>query len=225
MVVSQQAKPKVQSLRHRVREGIENMILAGELQPGERLVQEGLASQFQVAQGVVRESLLELSCSGLVNAVDNLGIFVSELDGSKVVEALEIREMLEGLAARLCCRRASRENIDELKQLVDRIHKLGLDGKADEASLLDRQFHQQIVEIAGNSALQAVTNSHWTLRLVLKMTFDVEIVHQAHTAIVNAIDDNNADLAEQLMREHVRSARNVVEQRIADGEFVPEWLC
>src|SRR5215472_7115983 len=95
------------SARGRVREDVRRLILSGELKPGTRLTQQHLAKRFGVAQSVVRESLLELQASGLVRSVDNLGIFVSDLDTHSLIHAYYVREMLEGLAARLCCERAS----------------------------------------------------------------------------------------------------------------------
>lgn len=208
-----------------MRDQIEALVLSGSLQPGQRLVQDSLAKQFKVAQGVVRESLLELSCRGLVEAVDNFGIFVSKLDGASVVEALEVREVLEGLAARLCCRRANREDIDGLKKTVEQIYSLGKKGENDSALKMDRAFHQQIVRIAGNGTLQSVAHSHWTLGLVLKMSFDVGIVYGAHKAIVGAIEHNRPGQAEKLMRDHIRSGQVVVKQMVEEGTFTPEWFC
>ena len=86
--------------RHRVSEEIEQMILAGTLRPGQKLLQQQLAKQFGVALGVLRESLLELKAIGLVDIIDNVGMFVAELDARRVLEAFEIREVHEGLAAR-----------------------------------------------------------------------------------------------------------------------------
>src|SRR3954451_6075161 len=103
-----------QTARHRVREDVRRLILSGELRPGERLTQQQLAKRFGVAQSVVRESLLELQFSGLVETVDNLGIFVSDLDATSLLQAYQVREVLEGLAARQCCERASRADIKEL---------------------------------------------------------------------------------------------------------------
>ena len=113
--------PKDRSIlvRHRVRDGIQQLILSGEYRPGQRLVQQELAARFGVAQSVVRESLLELQFCGLVEAVDNLGMFVSGLGARTLVEAYEIREMLEGLAARLCCEHASRADLRELHELAE----------------------------------------------------------------------------------------------------------
>src|SRR3954464_6195958 len=97
--------------RGRVREDVRRMILNGELKPGTRLTQQHLAKRFGVAQSVVRESLLELQFSGLVHMVDNLGIFVGDMDTATLLQAYEVREMLEGLAARGCCERASRADL------------------------------------------------------------------------------------------------------------------
>ena len=110
--------------RHRVKEGLREMILSGKYPPGAKLPQVQLARQFGVAQGVIRESLLELKACGLVEVVDHVGVFVSNLDARKLLEAYEIREMLEGLAARLCCQRASREDLGELEAVAKRIDRL-----------------------------------------------------------------------------------------------------
>src|SRR2546430_8519248 len=103
--------------RGRVREDVRKMILNGQLKPGTRLTQQHLAKKFGVAQSVVRESLLELQSSGLVRSVDNLGIFVSDLDTHSLIHAYYVREVLEGLAARLCCERASRTEVPELYEI------------------------------------------------------------------------------------------------------------
>src|SRR3954447_24733363 len=97
-----------QTARHRVREDVRRLILTGELKPGSRLTQQQLAQRFGVAQSVVRESLLELQFSGLVESIDNLGVFVRNIDNNTLLHAYYVREMFEGLAARLCCQNASR---------------------------------------------------------------------------------------------------------------------
>src|SRR5580765_691210 len=109
------------SARGRVREDVRRLILAGELKPGTQLKQQVLAKRFGVAQSVVRESLLELQASGLVRSVDNHGIFVGDLDTHSLIHAYFIREVLEGLAARLCCERASRADVRAMYEMNDRI--------------------------------------------------------------------------------------------------------
>src|SRR5258706_10645788 len=97
------APPSQTTARGRVREDVRKLILSGELKPGTRLAQQHLAKRFGVAQSVVRESLLELQASGLVRSVDNLGLFVNDLDATMLLHAYEVRELIEGLAARSAC--------------------------------------------------------------------------------------------------------------------------
>ncbi len=119
--------------RGRVREDLRRMILSGEFKPGTRLTQQNLAKRFGVAQSVVRESLLELQfLRNLLNPVDNLYIFVSDLDINRLLQAYEVREMLEGLAARRCCELASRADIRTLMDMAELIYQLSIDGKNDE---------------------------------------------------------------------------------------------
>src|SRR5829696_9422588 len=112
-----------QTARARVRAELRKLILTGEFTPGSRLTQQQLAKRFGVAQSVIRESLLELQFSGLVESVDNLGIFVSDLDTDMLLQAYEVREVLEGMAARLCCETASRNDIKQLMDQAERIYQ------------------------------------------------------------------------------------------------------
>src|SRR4051812_12516618 len=141
------------SARGRVREDVRRLILSGELKPGTRLTQQHLAKRFGVAQSVVRESLLELQASGLVRSVDNLGIFVSDLDTHSLIHAYFVREMLEGLAARLACERASRVDIRQMYDMVERIHQLALEDRLAERGTVDRQLHHRTILISGNPIL------------------------------------------------------------------------
>src|SRR4051794_21740859 len=140
--------------RGRVRENVRRLILSGQFKPGTRLKQQHLAKRFGVAQSVIRESLLELQFTGLVQSVDNLGIFVSQLDAPRLLQAYEVREMLEGLAARLCCERAGRGDVAALAEMVERIYQLGTTRHDQERGSQDRAFHYRIVQLCGNVVLQ-----------------------------------------------------------------------
>jgi DNA-binding GntR family transcriptional regulator len=93
---------KARVARHEVRDEIQRRILSGESKPGERLSQQSLARELGVAQGTVRESLLELKWLGLVESVDHLGVFVDNLDACRICEAYEVREVMEGLTKAIC---------------------------------------------------------------------------------------------------------------------------
>jgi DNA-binding GntR family transcriptional regulator len=212
------------SARGRVREDVRKLILSGELKPGTRLTQQHLAKRFGVAQSVVRESLLELQASGLVRSVDNLGIFVSDLDTHSLIHAYHVREVLEGLAARVCCERASRADIRELYDMAERIDALGQSGQLAERGTLDRAFHHKMILISANPILTNLTDSYQMLNMVVQLTRDHEQVFREHRAIVQAIENGDCDEAERAARTHVAGLRTFIQKLIAEGKFEPRWV-
>lgn len=210
--------------RHRVRDGIEQLILSGRYQPGQRLVQQELAARFGVAQSVVRESLLELQFCGLVHAVDNLGMFVSGLDVETLLEAYEIRELFEGLAARRCCENTSRADLRQLTEMAREIYRLGSAGQLDAMSQLDRQFHGRMIEISGNPLLTRLTEGYRVLGMIVRANRAIRTVRDDHLAIVAAIEANRPAQAERVARRHVQAARAAIETQIREGTFQPHWV-
>lgn len=200
------------------------MILSGERRPGSKLVQQQLARQFGVAQGVVREALLELQSCGLVETIDNCGIYVSKLNAQKLLEAFEVREMHEGLAARLCCERVTRADTRALAELAEQIYEKCAQNRLDEMGSLDRDFHARITQLSGNSMLIRLADNYRVLGKVVRANRDPQIVRDEHLAIVKAMEDGRTDDAESLMRQHIRAARQAVQGQLRDDTFVPHWV-
>jgi DNA-binding GntR family transcriptional regulator len=210
--------------RHQVREEIQRRILSGESQPGERLTQQSLAKELGVAQGTVRESLLELQWLGLVESIDRLGVFVGKLDASRLIEAYQVREALEGLAARLSCEYTSRADIATLRRMVDHIWELSQENNDEEMGAADRAFHLKIMHLSRNKVLQRLAEGYRVLSMAVRAQRDPRVVHQEHVQIVQAIGDNHPDEAESLMRHHVAEARRMIELQAASNEFSPKWV-
>jgi len=210
--------------RSRVREDVRRLILSGELRPGTRLTQQQLAKRFGVAQSVIRESLLELQFSGLVQSVDNLGIFVSDLDTDMLLQAYEVREMLEGMAARLCCATASRTDIKVLTDQAERIYQLGMDDKQTERGALDRDFHHKIITISRNIILARLTEAYHVLGMIVQTHRSHQEIREEHLGMVKAIEENRPEDAESLARQHVALVRQAIQQQITEGKFVPRWV-
>lgn len=215
---------KTRVARHHVREEIQRRILSGESKPGERLSQQSLAKELGVAQGAVRESLLELQWLGLVESVDHLGVFVGDLDVMRICEAYQIREMLEGLAARLACNHAGRADILELRTMADKIFDLAHENKAEEMGSLDRQLHFHIIELARNSILLRLAETYRVLGMTVRASREPQIIHDEHLRIIETIEHNSADEAERVARKHVVGARRMIEKQALEGKFVPKWV-
>jgi DNA-binding GntR family transcriptional regulator len=210
--------------RHHVREEIQRRILSGESQPGERLTQQSLAKELGVAQGTVRESLLELQWLGLVESVDRLGVFVGKLDAKSICEAYQVREFLEGLGARLACDHASRADIAGLKNLAEEIWRLAQENKENEMGVADRAFHLKIMNLSHNKILIRLAEGYRVLGMALRASRDPRAVHEEHLLIVDAIDHNFPDEAERLERLHVSEARRMIEDQATRNEFIPLWV-
>lgn len=215
---------KARVARHHVREEIQRRILSGESKPGERLSQQSLAKELGVAQGAVRESLLELQWLGLVESVDHLGVFVGDLDVSRICEAYQIREFLEGLAARLACNHAGRADIAELRVMADNIFKLAQENKAEEMGSLDRKLHFHIIELSRNGILVRLAETYRVLGMTVRASREPQIIHEEHLSIVQAIEQNSADEAERIARKHVAGARQMIENQAKQGNFIPKWV-
>lgn len=211
--------------RHRIRNTVQEQILSGVYLPGEKLVQQKLAKSFGAAQSVIREALFELLACGLVEAVDNRGIFVTDLGYDRLLESFDVREVLEGLATRLACDRITRAQIRELRDMVKQIYDLSQSkDKAKEAGILDRGLHEQILRISDNRMLIRVSENYRVLGKVLRGLRPPDVVYQEHTRIIDAIEAGHADKAEQLSREHISRAKSALEKQIAKGTFVAKCV-
>jgi DNA-binding GntR family transcriptional regulator len=200
------------------------MILSGERQPGSKLRQQELAEQFSVAQGVVREALLELRAYGLVETIDRRGVFVSKIDKDKLLESFEVREVHEALAVRRCCERVTRVQVRELMDLAEEIYTKGMAGKLDEMGSLDRTLHSHLIHYSANSMLIRLADNYRVLGKFVRADRDPGVVRDEHIAILRAVQDGRADDAERLIRQHVAAARLAVEKRFENGNFDPKWL-
>lgn len=210
--------------RHQVREEIQRRILSGESRPGERLTQQSLAKELGVAQGTVRESLLELQWLGLVESIDRLGVFVGKLDAARLCEAYQVREVLEGLAARLACHYVSRADMALLQNMADHVWELSNQGKKEEMGAADRAFHLQIMKLSRNSILLRLAEGYRVLGMAVRASRDPRVVHEEHLRIVEAIGHNFPDEAERLARLHVDGARRMIEDQASKNEFTPHWV-
>ena len=168
------------TVRRSVREEIQRRILSGESRPGERVAQQSLAKELGVGQGSVREALVELQWLGLVDAIDRLGVFVGNLDAARLCEAYEIREFLEGLAARRSCEHASQADATVLRNIANHILTLSNEGKVEEMGAADRAFHLQIVSISGNKMLMRLAEGYRVLGMAVRAYRDPKVVHEEH---------------------------------------------
>lgn len=201
--------------RQKVVDVIQEEILNGGLKPGEPLRQIPLSKKHNVSQSVIRESLQTLEQHGLVTSSSQVGFAVRTLDVDELVDAYRVREVLEGLAARLCCRKASRDDVDTLRELARQIHECSGKSARSLRSELEYQFHQRFLTLSGNETLQRVSIGYRFVGNLVVTARDSEELLEEHLAIVEAVAKNQPEKAEQLARLHVSlSAESILKQGV-----------
>ena len=97
---------KVQKSRaHQLRDTLEDEIVNGRLQPGDRLDEASLAARFNVSRTPIREALQQLVAAGLVQSEPKRGTFVARIGIPQLIEMFEVMAELEGMCGRLAARR------------------------------------------------------------------------------------------------------------------------
>ncbi len=181
----------------------------GELPPGARLVETELAQRFRVSRTPIREALGRLESQGLAARDQRRGLVVAVLDHDQLGELYDLREILEGFAARLAARRAAPAEIELLRERVEGDRTIVDDPRA--LSLSNRVFHRQLHQASHNRYLhQMLETMRRSLVLVSGTTLGspgrgAESVDE-HDRIVGAIEGRDEEGAEAAARLHIVNA-------------------
>ena len=199
--------------KQRVIDTLHERILSGDLKEGDPLRQIPLSKEFGVAQTVIRESLQILERRGLVRSVEHLGVFVREFGPAELVSAYQVREVLEGLAAKLCCETVSRKDIRELEAAAQAIYDARDDASRQRRSELEYQFHQRFLELAENDTLLQLSEGYRFVGNLVATDRDPEVLLKEHLAIVSAVASNLPQEAETAARLHVAASTESIIQK------------
>ena len=189
---------------------LRDALRSGALRPGDRIMEVPMAEQLNVSRTPVRDAIRRLESEGLLEHEPRSGLVVATLDRRAVAELYEMREVLEGTAARLFTRHSSDVEVEHLLELVREEQRL--QGSPEELANHNQRFHVQIHLGAHNryleKALEAVNSSLWLLgKSQMLMPHRAKSAFAEHLELAKAIQKRDADLAESLARKHVRSAQ------------------
>ncbi len=145
-----------QPLRNVVFNTLRDAILRGDLQPGERLMEIHLAKKLGVSRTPVREAISMLEQEGLAVAYPRRGAQVAKMTVKDLDDVLEIREVLDTLAASLACRNMNSDDINNLAAACADFEKATRGNDIREVVRTDEAFHNVIYEASGNPRLRAI---------------------------------------------------------------------
>lgn len=202
------------NLRDQVYDFVKEMIIMREIKPDEKINEEQLAERLRVSRTPIRETLCRLENEGIVKVIPRRGAFVVRQCKEKVIEILQIREVLEGLVAWLVTQNRDEKTLDKLKRCLERISSTPEeDGHLQKYTNADVEFHSLLLDASNNHMLQnmmGIVNAHLQiirLRTVVLPGRAKKTVEE-HYRVLEAIEKGNAKAAERLMRKHIESVRN-----------------
>ncbi|MEU4670227.1 GntR family transcriptional regulator [Amycolatopsis sp. NPDC023774] len=185
-------------------------LLAGDVVPGQRLVEAELAETFGVTRASMRAALIDLTAEGLVERIPHRGARVRVVSVEEAVAITECRMVLEGLCAAKAAEKATDDEIDSLRELAVRLRSAVDEGESMKYSELNRELHRTVREIAGQTvAAELLERLHGQIvRHQFRLAMRAGRPHVSlpeHLAIIDAIARRDPDAAEQAARAHLRS--------------------
>lgn len=187
------------------------LILTGEWEPGERLVERRIAQGFGVSRTPVRQALAMLEAEGLIRILPNRGATVRAYHAEELDDLYRLRAVLEGYAAGRAATRITSEDLGRLSESYHRFEKLR--AKDDVAKLVEENlfFHDTILEAAESESLSRTLRNLVEIPLIYRTYFWYSseqklISEHYHRQLLKALEMRDAGRAELLMKEHVREA-------------------
>lgn len=214
----------VATVADRVFDQLRRAIVEGEIPAGSKLSEPALAERFAVSRGPLREAMRRLESTHLLERRANVGARVVALTRERLMKLYEVREALEGMAARLAAERMSATDIAALQAMLEQ-HRGEVARECWQAYFQqegDPDFHYRIAVGSGNQRLiRILCDDLYHLARMYRCQFGMKSDRardalKEHALVVEAISERDGELAEWLMRRHVRASRKGAERRLAD---------
>ena len=212
-----------ENLDQKVYSILKDMIIERRLLPGQKIPQEKLARDLGISRTPLIGALKFLEQDKLVESVPRRGFFVRLFSKEEMVSIFELREVLEGLAARRAAAKITDTQISELnrffKHFADQKNISDVKAYARE----DRRFHGFVIDVGAKEFLKSI------LQTTNIISFSYQVLHteglvrppdetiQEHLAVIGAIKARDSEAAEDLMRRHFRKSIAYLKREI-NGE-------
>jgi DNA-binding GntR family transcriptional regulator len=211
------------SFPEHVRQRLEDEIIEGVLEPGERVTETGLAARMGISRTPVREAMRLLESRGLIVHRRGRGAYVAHRTTFEEAEILyELRLPIEGHLAASAARRCTGEDVDTLVSLQADFARLTAgEGAADVRAIaaLDHDFHWTVYNIA-DSDLVSIVATYWgrLLREIYGRVYTSAAPQQfaaEHERVIAALAARDPDAARAAMQSHIRSGWSALRESFA----------
>lgn len=196
------------TLGERLRRGIEDDILAGQLAPGDVIDERALAARYKVSRTPIREALLQLASAGLVSMQPRMPTRVTCLEATALLQMTEVMCCMEAEAARLAARRMTADERQQLEAFQAKAARAVAASDSAAFNEINWSLHLAIFDGSHNAYLAAQARQlrmrlHPYRCFLLRVRERLATAHEQHRQLVRAIVDGDADGAARTMRSHL----------------------
>ena len=213
-------------LSQKVYRVLKTEIVKGFLEPGTKLLENKLAEEMHVSRTPVREAIQKLAAEGLIKIAPNQTLIVTEVSLEDVKEVLQIRGVLEGLAARIAAQKITRQEIEELEEIVTQMDLYVTKKDLTSYCKVDDEFHNLILNICGNKWIinirDNLSNFIYRFRIrSLSIPGRLKYSLEEHRKIMESLKKHNSEDADRLSQIHMENTvinilKNVAKEKDRD---------
>ena len=208
------AKNGIDTLADRVHSTLRAALTAGDMEPGQTYSVPSLAKRFDVSPTPVREAMLRLAKEGFVEPIKNKGFRVVEIRQEQLDQIIELRLLLEVPATVKAARLVTPSQMTRLRDLAARIVSHAKDGNLTLYIKADTEFHQLLMQIAGNPQLTKLTEVLRAQTRLLGLSHLAKtgsLVDSAneHLQLLDKIERGDAGSVQKLISHHLGHARGI----------------
>lgn len=193
-------------------EALKDAIIAGDILPGERIVESSFAKRLNISRTPIREALRKLEQDGLVIYTPRKGVVVKSLEEKDINDIYTIRTCLETLAMTKAVENVTTESIAKLRAILAAANKEVEEGNIENAAKIGREMHLEIYQMSGMDRLVGILSSldEYMDRFSYMSMSDEERRHTAareHTEMVDALEKRDLETLIQVSDVHLEGAR------------------
>lgn len=203
---------------------LKNMIVERQLLPGDKIPQEKLAEDLGISRTPLINALKFLEKEKLVRSIPRRGFFMRKFTKREMISIFELREVLEGLAARKAAQKITEKQIAQLSRFFQEFigDKEIKDIRAYARE--DRRFHNFLLEIGAKEFLKSILETYNIISSSYQVLAPEGLVRppgetiREHRAMIAAIARRDAEAAENIMRQHFKRSRAVLQESVEAGD-------
>ena len=210
------AKIKRENLNLKVYSALKQMIANYRFKPGARINVEQITKELGVSRTPVWEAIRRLEQEGLVVNSPNKGVFMNSLTPEEALDLYAVREVLEGMAARLAAERIDEKTLAKLDKSLQKQEKIIANEDLVAYSQVDFDFHALIYEASGNVFLRELLQNIKNKMRPISMHVGgfLQTFYDDHTRLVDAFKEGDPERAEIVLRKHNQNVMRIIRDEV-----------